>query len=98
MTKPLLLAVCAAFAVTACASAPQPRATAAADAKTPATASTKTANPGCITSTGSRIPRKEGECTAQAGRSFSKDDIDRTGSFSIAEALRRLDPSIGGGR
>ena len=98
MTKPLLLAVCVAFAATACASAPQPRATAAADAKTPATASTKTASVGCVTSTGSRIPRKEGECMAQAGRTFSKEDIDRTGETNISEALRKLDPSIGGGR
>lgn len=33
-------------------------------------------------------------CTASNGRVYSRDDIDRTGSTDLADALRRLDPSI----
>jgi dUTPase len=45
-------------------------------------------------STGTRIRLKEGECANVVGRSYSKDDIDRQGAFTIGEALRRLDPSV----
>jgi outer membrane cobalamin receptor len=50
-------------------------------------------NPGCLTQTGSRITRSGEKCTAN-GRSYSSDDIDRTGATTVAEALRTLDPSI----
>ena len=50
----------------------------------------------CIKETGTRIKRandKKG-CNGLPGRSYDKNDIDRTGALSIGEALQRLDPSI----
>lgn len=47
----------------------------------------------CLT-TGTRIRLKEGQCANVAGRSYSKDELDRQGTFTIDEALRRLDPSV----
>jgi hypothetical protein len=59
----------------------------------------------CLQDTGSRITasanakarkagKKERECANSPGRSYSKEDIDRTGQTDIASALRQLDPSI----
>ena len=48
----------------------------------------------CLRSTGSLIPPKPGACLPVAGRSYSQDDLRRTGAFTTAEALDRLDPSI----
>lgn len=53
----------------------------------------------CLQYTGSRIrtaDRKTGKpaCAQGPGRSYSRDDLDRTGQVDIADALRHLDPSI----
>lgn len=52
----------------------------------------------CLKKTGSRIaPRadKQGrKCVSANGRSYSKEDLDRTGEIDLADALRRLDPAI----
>jgi hypothetical protein len=48
----------------------------------------------CIRDTGSRIPPKQGECLPVTGRSYSKDDLDRTGERTLGPALEKLDPSI----
>ena len=50
----------------------------------------------CIKDTGTRIKRSNDKkgCNGLPGRSYDKDDIDRTGALSIGEALQRLDPSI----
>lgn len=56
----------------------------------------------CLRQTGSRIvaaqnahSRKgERRCVAANGHSYSKADLDRTGQFTLAEALRRLEPAI----
>ena len=51
----------------------------------------------CVTETGSRIKMKEKEkrlCNGVAGRSYDKEDLDRTGALTIGEALERLDPSV----
>jgi len=50
-------------------------------------------NPNCLTETGSRIPVNDGNCSG-FGRSYTSDDITRTGKTSAAEALQLLDPSI----
>jgi len=50
-------------------------------------------NPGCLKDTGSRIPSDGASCSA-FGRSYSSDDINRTGSTTASGALRLLDPSI----
>jgi hypothetical protein len=50
------------------------------------------ANPSCLTQTGSRISAK-GKCRG-TGRSYTSDDIKRTGATTVGEALPLLDPSI----
>jgi hypothetical protein len=52
-----------------------------------------TTNPNCLTSTGSRIPATGTDCTA-TGRSYSNQDLQRTGATSVAGALPLLDPSL----
>jgi hypothetical protein len=50
----------------------------------------------CVRDTGSRIKRRETKiCNGQPGRSYDRDDLDSTGAIDTADALRRLDPSIG---
>lgn len=63
----------------------------------------------CLQQTGSRIvsrynakrsaratdkPAKGKRCVAAFGRVYSREDLDRTGEIDIADALRKLDPSI----
>jgi hypothetical protein len=50
-------------------------------------------NPACLTQTGSRIPDNGTNCSASA-RSYSRDDINRTGATTAGDALPLLDPSI----
>jgi hypothetical protein len=50
-------------------------------------------NPACLNHTASRIPDSAGGCSA-IGRSYSSEDIQRTGSPTADEALRLLDPTI----
>jgi len=50
-------------------------------------------NPACLTQTGSRIAAQNTDCAA-FGRSYSREDIDRTGSTTAGDALRLMDPSI----
>jgi hypothetical protein len=47
----------------------------------------------CVRETGSRIKVKEKECIGP-GRTYSRDELDNTGEFDTAEALRKIDPSI----
>ena len=56
----------------------------------------------CIEQTGSRITaarnaRSRGdqkECVGAGGRVYTREDIERSGSADLRDALRRLDPSI----
>jgi hypothetical protein len=48
----------------------------------------------CIRDTGSHIPPPKGQCLPVAGRSYSQEDIRRTGAITTGQALRMLDPSI----
>ena len=50
-------------------------------------------NPACLSDTGSRLPSSGADCSA-LGRSYSSEDIDRTGSSTAGGALRLLDPSL----
>ena len=50
-------------------------------------------NPACLRQTGSRIAPNGAHCSA-FGRSYSNDDIDRTGATTAGEALPLLDPAI----
>lgn len=48
----------------------------------------------CLRHTGSLIPPKKGECMPVVGRSYSGDELRRTGQPNNARALQMLDPSI----
>jgi hypothetical protein len=48
---------------------------------------------GCVQGTGSMIPHKAGQC-AGFGRSYSEEDLRKTGKTSAGDALRMLDPAI----
>ena len=60
----------------------------------------------CLRHTGSRITahanakadarkdKSKRACAPLSGRSYTREDIDRTGAIDIADALRRLDPSV----
>jgi outer membrane cobalamin receptor len=55
----------------------------------------------CIRETGSRVvatrnrnKRADDECVNASGRVYTREDIERTGSVDIRDALRRLDSSI----
>lgn|SRR5699024_824232 len=56
----------------------------------------------CIQQTGSRIvanrnaksQSERAECVSSGGRVYTREEIRRTGSTDLADALRRLDPSI----
>jgi hypothetical protein len=49
-------------------------------------------DPNCLTETGSHVASKS-SCRGY-GRSYSSDDIDRTGKTTAGDALGLLDPSI----
>jgi hypothetical protein len=57
---------------------------------TPPYQATEAAAP-CV-KTGSRLPSEN--CSTAPGRSYTKDDVDRTGAITTQDALRQLDPSI----
>jgi hypothetical protein len=58
----------------------------------PAKHSAAAENPSCLTHTGSRIGGK-GKCRG-TGRSYTSDDLNRTGKTTVGGALALLDPSI----
>lgn len=77
--------------------APEPHDLKAADAKNQAI------DPLCLQETGSLITRAHNQrarseadkqCAPVSGRVWTRRDIERTGAFDMADALRQLDPSI----
>ncbi|HEU0305713.1 MAG TPA: hypothetical protein VFR30_01955 [Lysobacter sp.] len=53
----------------------------------------------CLRQTGTRIGSrnagsKDQKCTGAMGRSYTREDLERTGDVNIADALRKLDPAI----
>lgn len=56
----------------------------------------------CIQQTGSRIIANRNatsrsgraDCVASGGRVYTREDIERSGSTDLGDALRRLDPSL----
>lgn len=49
----------------------------------------------CLRETGSHIANKHKKtCVSANGSSYSREDIDRTGTTDLADALRHLDPSV----
>jgi Flp pilus assembly protein TadD len=78
-----------ALSVAGCASSPREQSL---DAKQVASNQRAPSTAGCAGDTGSRIKPKEGEC--RPGRTYTQEDLQRTGDINAADALRRLDPSI----
>ena len=77
------------------ANAPAAGQPAAADARRQA--KDELADRSCLRHTGSRLigrDRGDRKCATAAGRAYSREDLDRTGSTDLADALRRLDPAI----
>jgi hypothetical protein len=48
----------------------------------------------CMHDTGTRIKLAPDECSASAGRNYTKEDVDRTGKTTAGGALRLMDPAI----
>ena len=49
----------------------------------------------CLKETGSRIkPSEDQPCINAAGRAYTREEIERTGATTTAEALRKLSPSV----
>jgi hypothetical protein len=79
--------------------APEPQATVPADSKEPivvaAPAVKEAPKAHCLTSTGTRIVRRDkNACMGDPGRTYTREDIARTGAIDIGDALMKLDPSI----
>jgi hypothetical protein len=97
-----------AFAAAAQASEPQvvqPSATADTAAATQDEAKPDVNDRNCLRHTGTHISsgtqvssrvdsRKDRKCTGANGRAYTREDLQRTGEVDIADALRKLDPSI----
>jgi hypothetical protein len=79
-------AIAAALVLAACAATTS-------NVKPNATSAAVPQNPACLTETGSRIAGDRADCQA-FGRSYSGEDIDRTGKVNVGDALQILDPSI----
>jgi membrane protease subunit (stomatin/prohibitin family) len=73
-------------------------ASADAQASTDAASQKRTSNVGCVKDTGTNIrprdPKTGKPLCIGPGRSYSREQIDRTGQTDLADALRRLDPSV----
>lgn len=66
-------------------------------AQKPAQADHRVIKPGdrnCLLETGSLIRARKGECLPVAGRTYSGDELRRTGHPDTARALQMLDPSV----
>lgn len=50
--------------------------------------------PPCVRHAGSAVQQKNGDCPPPGARSYSKDQLDRTGEKNLGPALQKLDPSI----
>jgi hypothetical protein len=82
MIKSLALCAVVLASAIACSTTAPPR-TAAAAATRP-----------CPQDSASRIPMRPGECSSSPGRTYSNQDMERTGQTNVGDALQLLDPSI----
>jgi hypothetical protein len=42
----------------------------------------------------SRLPPRPGQCSSTPGRTYTNEEIERTGQTDVGNALQQLDPSI----
>ncbi|HYL02739.1 MAG TPA: hypothetical protein VEU54_04915 [Steroidobacteraceae bacterium] len=83
MFKSLAIGMSLALALAACASTPP----------APAKTTAKAVPLGCVASTATRIPVKDGQC-AGFGSVYTQEDLNRTGQVLPGSALRMLDPAL----
>jgi hypothetical protein len=83
MFKNLLICAVVSASVIACSTTAPARP----DSRTTAAAS-------CPQNTASRIPMRPGDCSSTPGRTYSNEEIERTGQTNVGDALQMLDPSI----
>ena len=86
MLRTLLICAVVSASAVGCSSTPQPRSDA------PAAAATATRP--CALGSASRIPARPDQCSPSPGRTYSQEDVERTGQTNVADALQMLDPSI----
>jgi hypothetical protein len=82
MIKSLLICTVVSASAVACSTAGPPRSAAAAPTQP------------CVPETASRLPMRPGVCSSAPGRSYSNQDLERTGHTDVGDALQMLDPSI----
>lgn len=88
MLNRLLIGASLALCLAACAStAPGP------GAATPKAATADAPPAGCVADTATRILPSKPDCAA-SGRSYTQEDLQRTGSADTAQALRLIDPTV----
>jgi hypothetical protein len=46
----------------------------------------------CVRETGTRMARPDGQCTPDPGRSYTREDLERTGESTLGGALSRVRP------
>jgi hypothetical protein len=90
----LLLASCGASAVPLAQSTPIPSSPAESSSHQPMQGKVRPDERNCIRDTGSLIPARKGHCLPVAGRSYSQQDLQRTGRPDLGSVLQKLDPSI----
>lgn len=102
MKRLLFTSVLCAIAFAAAAQNPAPASAEPADLRAADAANEASVKPYCLQETGSLITASQNrhaakadkKCAPVAGRAYSRRDIERTGAFDLAAALRRLDPAI----
>jgi hypothetical protein len=87
MLKELVIGACLVLPLAACTTPAPTREPAKAALVAPAR------TPGCVGDTATRIPVKEHDC-AGFGRTYTREDLERTGTADPGQALRLLDPAI----
>ena len=85
MLRTLLICAVVSASAMGCSSTPRPR--------SDTQAAVPTTRP-CALPTASRIPARPDQCSPSPGRTYSQEDIQRTGHTNVADALQMLDPSI----
>lgn len=97
--KRLMISLLGALAFTAVAQAAQPQAADPSEARKEAEAKKPAHSDSyCLQDTGTRISSRSDKgrqrnCSA-IGRSYTRDDLRRTGAIDVADALRKLDPAV----
>jgi hypothetical protein len=105
LVMPILLALCAgaAFAQSGTATTADPNGTTVVNATPEQKEAQKQADMFCLRETGTHLKQitttkthhSAVECaTSSPGRTYSREDLERTGETNVADALRKLDPAI----